>query len=420
MNALMRTFLGGLQLRGTLEIVDAEGSRHRYGDGSGKPVRIRFTSSAAERAIMLNPDLKFGEEYMDGGYVVEEGSIYDLLELAMSNIPRRKYPWWTAIPATGRYLMRRVHQFNPPGRARDNVQHHYDLDGRLYSLFLDDDLQYSCAYFEDGVTSLAEAQLAKKRHLAAKLALKPGQKVLDIGSGWGGLGLYLAEHEDVDVTGITLSDEQLAVSNRRAEERGLSSRVRFIHKDYRHLEGQFDRIVSVGMFEHVGVNHYRAFFDKCRDLLTNDGVMVLHSISRFGRPADTSAFIRKYIFPGGYIPAISEVVPHIERSGLLTTDVEILRLHYAKTLRLWRERFLAHREAVAALYDERFVRMWEFYLASSEMAFRAGGLMNFQIQLARKLEALPLTRDYIANAEDSLRSADTVATDRRPARLAAE
>jgi cyclopropane-fatty-acyl-phospholipid synthase len=316
--------------------------------------------------------------------------------------------------------MRRVHQFNPPGRARDNVQHHYDLDGRLYSLFLDDDLQYSCAYFEDGVTSLAEAQLAKKRHLAAKLALKPGQKVLDIGSGWGGLGLYLAEHEDVDVTGITLSDEQLAVSNRRAEERGLSSRVRFIHKDYRHLEGQFDRIVSVGMFEHVGVNHYRAFFDKCRDLLTNDGVMVLHSISRFGRPADTSAFIRKYIFPGGYIPAISEVVPHIERSGLLTTDVEILRLHYAKTLRLWRERFLAHREAVAALYDERFVRMWEFYLASSEMAFRAGGLMNFQIQLARKLEALPLTRDYIANAEDSLRSADTVATDRRPARLAAE
>ena len=420
MNALMRTFLSGLPLRGTLEIVDADGAKHRFGDGSGRPVRIRFTSAVAERAVMLNPELKFGEEYMNGGYVVEEGSLFDLLELAMSNIPLDRFPWWTILPRFGRYLMRRIHQFNPPSRSRENVHHHYDLDGRLYSLFLDDDLQYSCAYFEEGVTGLAEAQLAKKRHLAAKLALRPGQRVLDIGSGWGGLGLYLAEHAGVDVTGITLSDEQLAVSNRRAEERGLGDRVRFIHKDYRHLEGRFDRIVSVGMFEHVGVNHFRAFFKKCRDLLTDDGIMVLHSISRFGRPADTSGFIRKYIFPGGYIPAISEVMPHIERSGLLTTDIEILRLHYAKTLRLWRERFLAHREAVAALYDERFVRMWEFYLASSEMAFRAGGLMNFQIQLTRNLEALPLTRDYIGAAEETLRQAEAGATDRRPSRLAAE
>ena len=420
MNALMRTFLSGLSLRGTLEVVDADGATHRFGDGSGRPVRIRFTSAAAERAVMLNPELKFGEEYMNGGYVVEEGSLFDLLELAMSNIPHDRFPWWTILPRFGRYLMRRIHQFNPPSRSRQNVHHHYDLDGRLYSLFLDDDLQYSCAYFEEGVTGLAEAQLAKKRHLAAKLGLRPGQRVLDIGSGWGGLGLYLAEHADVDVTGITLSDEQLAVSNRRAEERGLGNRVRFIHKDYRHLEGEFDRIVSVGMFEHVGVNHFRAFFKKCRDLLTADGVMVLHSIGRFGRPADTSGFIRKYIFPGGYIPAISEVMPHIERSGLLTTDIEILRLHYAKTLRLWRERFLAHREAVAALYDERFVRMWEFYLASSEMAFRAGGLMNFQIQMTRNLEAVPLTRDYIGAAEETLRQAEAAATDRRPSRLAAE
>ena len=420
MNALMRTFLGGVPLKGTLEIIDATGTRHRYGDGSGPSARIRFTSSAAERAIMLNPELKLGEEYMNGGFVIEEGSLYGLLDMIMSSVPHDKYPWWTVVPAVGRFLMRRIHQFNPPGRSRENVHHHYDLDGRLYSLFLDDDLQYSCAYFEEGVTGLAEAQLAKKRHLAAKLMLRPGQRVLDIGSGWGGLGLYLAEHADVDVTGITLSDEQLAVSNRRAEERGLSNRVRFIHKDYRHLEGRFDRIVSVGMFEHVGVNHFRTYFNKCRDLLTEDGVMVLHSISRFGPPADTSAFIRKYIFPGGYIPAISEVVPHIERSGLLTTDIEILRLHYAMTLRLWRERFLAHREAVAALYDERFVRMWEFYLASSEMAFRAGGLMNFQIQMTRNLETLPLTRDYIGGTEEALRQADAAATDRRPARLAAE
>jgi cyclopropane-fatty-acyl-phospholipid synthase len=413
----MRSYLGSLDIEGTLEIVDSAGKRHRYGNGLGNLIRVRFTRPAAELAVILNPDLKFGEEYMNGGFVIEEGSLYDLVELAMSQVPRDRYPWWTVLSTAGRYLMRRIHQFNPPRRARENVHHHYDLDGRLYSLFLDDDLQYSCAYFEDGVESLAEA---KKRHLAAKLDLRPGQRVLDIGSGWGGLGLYLAEHAGVDVTGVTLSDEQLAVSNRRAEERGLSDRVRFLFKDYRHLEGEFDRIVSVGMFEHVGVNHYRTFFNKCRDLLAPDGVMVLHSISRFGRPADTSGFIRRYIFPGGYIPAISEVVPHIERSGLLTTDVEVLRLHYAKTLRLWRERFWAHREEVAALYDERFVRMWEFYLASSEMAFRAGGLMNFQIQMTRRLDSLPLTRDYIGKAEEALRRAEARATDRRPAHLAAE
>ena len=420
MNILMRSFLGGLNFDGTLVLVDADGAEHRYGNGTGKPVRIRFASHAAERAVILNPDLKLGEEYMNGGYVLEEGTLYDLIELAMTSVPQDRYPWWTLVPRAGRYLLRRIHQFNPPGRSRSNVHHHYDLDGRLYSLFLDDDLQYSCAYFEDGVESLQEAQLAKKRHLAAKLDLRPGQRVLDIGSGWGGLGLYLAEHAGVDVTGVTLSDEQFAVSNRRAEERGLSDRVRFLLKDYRHLDGTFDRIVSVGMFEHVGVNHYRAFFNKCRDLLAPDGLMVLHSIGRFGPPADTSGFIRRYIFPGGYIPAVSEVMPHVQKSGLFTTDIEILRLHYAKTLRLWRERFLAHREEVAALYDERFVRMWEFYLAASEMAFRVGALMNFQIQLSKKLETLPLTRDYIGATENVLRRTETAATDRRPSRLAAE
>ena len=420
MNILLQSFLRRTPLTGSLEIVDADGNLLRYGNGASKPVRIRFTSHTAERSIIVNPDLKLGEEYMNGGYVMEAGSLFELMNLVMSNVPHAKLPWWTIAARGANYLMRRFHQFNPPRRARDNVHHHYDLDGRLYSLFLDDDLQYSCAYFEDGVMSLAEAQLAKKRHLAAKLDLKPGQRVLDVGSGWGGLAMYLAEHAGVDVTGVTLSDEQFAVANRRAEERGLSGRVRFLLKDYRHLDGTFDRIVSVGMFEHVGVNHYRAFFKKCRDLLTPDGVMLLHSISRFGRPAETSAFIRKYIFPGGYIPAISEVMPHIERSGLLITDTEILRLHYARTLQLWRERFLAHKEEVAALYDERFVRMWEFYLASSEMAFRVGGLMNFQIQLTRNLAALPLTRDYVAKAEDAFRRKESIAGDRRPSHLAAE
>jgi len=420
MNILLQSFLRRTPLTGSIEIIDADGNLLRYGDGSSEPVRIRFTTHTAERSIILNPDLKLGEEYMNGGYVIEQGSLFDFLNLVMTNVPHTRLPWWTLAARGANYLMRRVHQFNPPKRARDNVHHHYDLDGRLYSLFLDDDLQYSCAYFEDGVTGLAEAQLAKKRHLAAKLDLQPGQRILDIGSGWGGLGLYLAEHAEVDVTGVTLSDEQLAVSNRRAQERGLSDRVRFLSMDYRHLDGTFDRIVSVGMFEHVGVNHFRAFFNKTRDLLTPDGIMVLHSISRFGRPAETSGFIRKYIFPGGYIPAISEVMPHIERSGLLVTDIEILRLHYARTLRLWRERFLAHREEVAALYDERFVRMWEFYLASSEMAFRAGGLMNFQIQLTRKLESLPLTRDYIGQAKAALKQKELISSDRRPSRLAAE
>jgi cyclopropane-fatty-acyl-phospholipid synthase len=317
-------------------------------------------------------------------------------------------------------MTRRIRQFNPPGRARRNVHAHYDLDGRLYSLFLDSDLQYSCAYFEDGVTSLDDAQLAKKRHLASKLALEPGQRVLDIGSGWGGLGLYLAEHADVEVTGVTLSDEQFALSNRRAEERGLAGRVRFLLQDYRAVEGPFDRIVSVGMFEHVGVSHYRAFFKACHDLLSDDGVMVLHSIGRFGPPGDTSAWIQRYIFPGGYIPALSEVVPHIERSGLKLADIEILRLHYAETLKAWRERFLANREEVAAFYDERFCRVWEFYLAASEASFRIGALINFQIQIAKNLTALPLTRGYMSEAEEALRRAERDAAAPAPLKLAGE
>ena len=420
MNRLLHTFLKRVMAEGSLEVVDSGGETHRFGNGSGQTIRVRFASPAAERGVVLHPDLKLGEDYMKGGVVMEAGSIYDLLNLAQTNIQRLKPPWWFGFSATYRTLLRRLHQINTPGRSRENVHHHYDLDGRLYKLFLDDDLQYSCAYFEDGVTSLDEAQLAKKRHIAAKLDLKPGQRVLDIGSGWGGLGLYLAEHFDVDVTGVTLSDEQHAVSNRRAEERGLAKRARFILQDYRSIKGPFDRIVSVGMFEHVGVNHYRTFFNTCSDLLSADGSMLLHSIGRFGPPDDTSAFIRKYIFPGGYIPAISEVMPSVQRSGLKVSDVEILRLHYAKTLRLWRERFLAHKEEVAALYDEQFVRMWEFYLAGSEMAFRLGDLMNFQLQLTKDQEVLPLTRNYMLTTEASLRDADRIATDRRPMRLAGE
>jgi cyclopropane-fatty-acyl-phospholipid synthase len=420
MNGLLHSFLGRAIKAGSLEIVSPDGQSHVYGDGSGDPVRIRFTSDRAVSNLVRNPDLKLGEEFVDGGFVIEQGSVYDFLYLVLGNVRGVVPPWPMILTTALRKATRRIRQFNPPGRARRNVHAHYDLDGRLYSLFLDNDLQYSCAYFEDGVTTLDDAQLAKKRHIAAKLALAPGQRVLDIGSGWGGLGLYLAEHADVEVVGVTLSEEQLAVSNRRAEEMGLADRVRFLLQDYRAVKGPFDRIVSVGMFEHVGVSHFGAFFKTCRELMTADGVMLLHSIGRFGPPGDTSAWIQRYIFPGGYIPAVSEVTPCIERSGLKLTDVEILRLHYAKTLKAWRERFLAHREEVAALYDERFCRMWEFYLAVSEVAFRVGGLMNFQVQLAKSLETLPLTRDYMGEAEEALRQVESEAMPRAPLKLAGE
>jgi cyclopropane-fatty-acyl-phospholipid synthase len=298
------------------------------------------------------------------------------------------------------------------------VAHHYDLDGRLYSLFLDADRQYSCGYFETLDTSLDDAQLAKKRHLAAKLILDRKRRVLDIGCGWGGLGLYLAELGGADVTGVTLSQEQHAVANERAAEKGLSGRARFLLQDYRDLHEPFERIVSVGMFEHVGVGHYEAFFQKCAELLDDDGVMVLHSIGRSEGPGVTNPWIAKYIFPGGYIPALSEVLPVIERAGLLVTDIEILRLHYAETLKAWRERFLAHRDDAERIYEPRFVRMWEFYLAASEMSFREQNMMVMQIQLTKRQGVVPITRDYIVHEERRLAAAEGA---RRPQlRLAGE
>lgn len=406
MNRLLINYLSGILKSGSLEIIDGKGRMHRFGDGTGTPVRIRFTSAAAERAVMMNPELKLGETFMQGGLVVEQGSIYDFLEVVLQNTGGGGRSWWMNALYRVRVWTRRFRQWNTPFRSRQNVAHHYDLDGRLYSLFLDSDQQYSCAYFETPDSSLEEAQLAKKRHLAAKLALAPGQKVLDIGSGWGGLGLYLATHADVDVTGVTLSEEQHKVSNARASAQNLSDRANFLLQDYRALRTQFDRIISVGMFEHVGIGHFREYFDKARQLLTEDGVMVLHAIGRFDSPGETNSWIQKYIFPGGYIPSLSEVFPAIEKAGLKVTDVEILRLHYAETLRAWRERFLARRDEAVALYDEAFCRMWEFYLAASETAFRYQDMMIFQIQIVRDQNALPLTRDYIWQAEEALRIRD--------------
>jgi cyclopropane-fatty-acyl-phospholipid synthase len=401
MDRLLRYFLTQFIRRGTMAFTTASGAKFTCGDGTGEPVAVRFLTADAERRVLLNPELALGELYMEGTFVVENGSIADALAILMDQpeiLPRwAKLQWWM------RYLARHVRQFNPPGRSKDNVARHYDLDGRLYSLFLDADKQYSCAYFETPEATLDDAQLAKKRHIAAKLLIGRGDRVLDIGSGWGGLGLYLAEMTGAKVTGVTLSTEQLQVSNARAADKNLAQSAKFFLEDYRDVSGPFDRIVSVGMFEHVGVDFYEKYFKRCAELLTDDGIMMLHSIGRSEGPDATNPWIAKYIFPGGYIPSLSEVTPAIERAGLLVCDIEILRLHYAETLKAWRERFMARREEAVQLYDERFARMWEFYLASSEMSFRKQNLMNFQIQLTKRQGVVPMTRDYITHEEAKLR-----------------
>jgi len=408
MDRLLRYVLQQFIRRGTIIFTTAGGMTFSCGDGTGKPVAARFTTARAARRILFNPELALGEAWMDGTFVVDNGSIADVLAIVMD---QPEIMPWVAKPAWWlRFLIRHVRQFNPRARAKKNVAHHYDLDGRLYALFLDADRQYSCAYFQTPDTTLDDAQLAKKRHIAAKLLVRPGDRVLDIGCGWGGLGLYLAEMSEANVTGITLSSEQFQAANARAAEKYLSAR--FLLQDYRDVAGSFERIVSVGMFEHVGVDFYDTYFRRCAELLTDDGIMLLHSIGRSTGPDVTSPWITKYIFPGGYIPAVSEVIRAIERAGLLVCDMEILRLHYAETLKAWRERFMARREEAVRLYDERFARMWEFYLACSEMAFRKQNLMVMQIQLARRQGTVPMTRDYIANEEARLRGRERKARPR--------
>jgi cyclopropane-fatty-acyl-phospholipid synthase len=416
MNRLIRLALRENVRAGNLRITTAGGSTYTLGDGAGNPLALRFTNRAAERGVILDPELKLGESYMDGTLVLEEGSIADVLAVLQGR--SAEAPAWARPQRLLRYLGRRLAQFNQRRRAQRNVAHHYDLDGRLYSLFLDADRQYSCAYFETPDQSLDDAQLAKRRHLAAKLLIRPDQRVLDIGCGWGGLGLYLAEICGARVTGVTLSEEQLAVARGRAAEKGLTGAAEFRLQDYREVAERFDRIVSVGMFEHVGVGFYDEFMRRCGAALDDDGIMLLHSIGRSEGPGTTNPWIAKYIFPGGYIPALSEVLPAIERAGLLVTDIEILRLHYAETLKAWRERFLAHRDEIGRVYDQRFVRMWEFYLAASEMAFREQALMVFQIQMTKRQGIVPMTRDYIAREEARLRGLEG---GRRPSlRLAGE
>ncbi len=387
---------------GDLHVTDCSGQTHVFGDASPPRIAIKLETQAAERAIALRPSLAIGEAYMNGTLVVTTGSIYDFVALAIRNLTSTHPPLAMRAMATARKTARGLKQLNSRRRARHNVAHHYDIDERIYRLFLDDDLQYSCAYFQDAGNSLETAQRAKKRHLAAKLDITPSCHVLDIGSGWGGLALYLATNTGARVTGITLSENQIATARRRAEAMGLSKVVTFEPIDYRDTTGTFDRIVSVGMLEHVGIHHIPAYFKLIADRLADDGVAVIHAIGRADGPGYTNPFIEKYIFPGGYFPALSEVLPAIEQSHLIVTDIEILRLHYAETLRAWRLRFANHRDQILTQKDERFYRMWEFYLAASEAAFRHDNLFVFQIQLTKSLTTLPITRDYITAQEQLL------------------
>jgi cyclopropane-fatty-acyl-phospholipid synthase len=386
---------------GRLRVAEHGKPTQTYGDGSGPEIAVRIGPGWAAK-IALNPDMMLGEAYMEGGLVLEQGSLWDLCELIGRNFKDGPPPGPMKRALDG--LRRTLQQWNDRRASRRNVAHHYDLSHELYRRFLDQDLQYSCAYFGRPDMTLEEAQLAKKIHIASKLMIEPGMKVLDIGCGWGGMGLELAGRYGADVTGVTLSQEQLAIANQRAKAANLDQRARFSLTDYRDVQGPFDRIVSVGMFEHVGAPNFRTYFQQVARLLTDDGVALIHSIGRRTGPGVTQPWIAKYIFPGGYIPALSEMTAAIEDAGLWITDIEILRLHYAETLKAWRERFLAQWDEIAALYDERFCRMWEVYLVLSELSFRYGTNMVIQVQLAKRVGAVPMARDYMVDGERAVMS----------------
>lgn len=409
--ALLDRLLSGRIHSGTLTIHRADGSATQFGTpapGWGD-IHLRVHSAAVERRILTNPGLGLGEAYMAGGLSVDDDDIMGLIALVRGNNVWEyggKLEGPQPVRDAIKMALRPLQQLNSLARSRSNVAHHYDLSNDFYRQWLDDDMQYSCAYWSDGVDTLEQAQTAKKAHIAAKLALQPGQRVLDIGCGWGGMALYLNANADVDVLGITLSAEQLKLARERAEAAGVANRVKFELIDYRDLAKRelagFDRIVSVGMFEHVGVPQFDTFFRGVSNLMTNDGVMLLHSIGRLGSPGATDAFTRKYIFPGGYIPALSETLAASEKVKLIAADVENLRLHYAKTLREWYIRVRAIRETVIAQYDEKFFRMWLFYLSGATAAFESGGMCNYQIQYIRGRHTVPITRDYMSANEQVL------------------
>ena len=393
---------------GTLKVIDADGNLHVFSGDPGPNVTMRLTDRSLYYKLVFNPELHAGEAYVDGRMSFEDSTLRDFLTLfSLNRLSLGSYPLQKVLRAVSRQF-KRLQQANPVGKAQRNVAHHYDLGNDFYRLFLDDGLQYSCAYFLEDDETLEQAQHNKRRLLAAKLNLAPGQTILDIGCGWGDLALYLAGLEDVEVTGVTLSREQADLAQARAREAGLDGRVRFALKDYRELEGRFDRIVSVGMFEHVGVHHYGEFFGKLNALMDDDGLALIHSIGHMSPPGTASPWLRKYIFPGAYSPALSEVFAAVEQNSLWVTDLEFLRLHYAKTLAHWGRRFAANRAEIEAMYDEKFARMWEFYLTSAEMMFVTGSQLVFHMQLARKRDAAPINRDYITDRQRAYAKRETV------------
>jgi cyclopropane-fatty-acyl-phospholipid synthase len=405
---LLVNFLRRYVKGGTVRLVLPSGREETVGESEGPAVAVRLADNGALLSLIRDPDLAFGELFMDGRLQVLEGNIYEVLAIAAQSVRNVEPAAWILALRRLRDATWKLFPGNPKAKAKANVAHHYDLDFRLYRTFLDEDFQYSCAYFEHEGQSLDEAQLAKRRHIAAKLLVEPGHHVLDIGCGWGGLALYLARACKARVTGVTLSEEQYKVARARIAKEGLGDAIDIRLMDYRDVEGTFDRVVSVGMFEHVGKGDYRAFFDKLRNVLPEAGVALLHTIGCGDEPGPTNPWVTKYIFPGGYLPALSDMTPVIEKSDLITTDIETLRLHYAFTLKAWRDRFLAKHDEMAKLYDERFCRMWEFFLAASEAAFRFDRTLVFQVQMAKHEDSVPITRDYIGKREEELRRIEAV------------
>ena len=409
-NDLMKRFseyaldrmLRSLIRQGALQVVMPSGDMFRYGNQTGQTVKVWLNNSATVRHLVCNPEMALGEAYMNGALTLDGDDLQGFLALIVQNVQRTAAHrvWWQKPLLKLRAALRRVAQNNVADRARGNVAHHYDLSGDLYDIFLDDDQQYSCGYFKDPSETLDQAQAHKKDHIARKLMIEPGMKVLDIGCGWGGMALTLAKDYGARVTGITLSEEQHAHATKRVEQAGLSGQISIRLRDYRHVEESYDRIVSVGMFEHVGPRHFNQYFQTVHDLLLPDGIALVHTIGWAAPAQGTNPWIAKYIFPGGYIPTVSEAMSAVERARLWATDIECWRLHYAYTLRHWYDRFTARENVVRAMYDDRFVRMWRFYLAACEQTFRHGPQAVFQFQLSRSIESVPLTRDYIYDTPD--------------------
>ncbi len=398
---LLDLMLSRIVREGALQVTWPDGSTTRYGETGVRPVGISVSDMATVRAIALNPDLGVGEGYVSGTLKIEDDDLHGFLDLALRNVSRQNSSWQSWQLNRLRTIGRRLWQRNAGEKAQRNVAHHYDLSAELYGLFLDEDRQYSCGYFRSPDASLDEAQRAKKALIARKLLIEPGMRVLDIGCGWGGLALTLARDYGAEVVGITLSREQHRYAEARARAEGLTDLVSFRLMDYREVEDRFDRIVSVGMFEHVGVPHYPEYFRTIRTCLKEDGIALVHTIGRSTPPGTTSPWIRKYIFPGGYIPALSEMMAAVEREGLCLSDAEVWRLHYAETLRHWYDRFVVRIDEARRLYDDEFCRVWRYYLKASEMSFRHGHQVVFQAQLAIRNDAVPITRDYLYGDKDA-------------------